>query len=135
MARPPLELDVSYSAAGSKVGRERLIAEAVDFAVSEVAFPAAEQAALAASGRASSVVVPVAAAPLAFMFNVVGTNGARITDLRLTAADACRIFTEPAIRWDDPSIAAANPGRALPPRAIRPVVRADESGESLAGSR
>ncbi|MFM7068856.1 MAG: substrate-binding domain-containing protein, partial [Actinomycetes bacterium] len=82
------------------------------------------------SGRGSFVYVPVVAGALAFMFNVIGTNGQRITNLRLTASDACRIFTEPDIKWNDPSIAATNPGLPLPTSKIRPVVRSDRSGTS-----
>ena len=131
IAKPPYGLSVNYSRAGSTFGRQKYLTGALDFGVSDIQFQPDEQPAVAASPRKNFVYVPVSAGALAFMFNVIGTDGNRITNLRLTQSDACRLFTEPGITWNDPSIQASNPGVALPPTGVRPVVRSDGSGTSF----
>jgi ABC-type phosphate transport system substrate-binding protein len=101
----------------------------VDFGASDIEYQSDEQNLINASSRKDFVYVPVSAGPVALMFNLIGPGG-RISDLNLTRRDACRIFTEPEIKWNDPSIQATNPGVALPDRKIRPVVRNDGSGTS-----
>ncbi|MFM7069189.1 MAG: substrate-binding domain-containing protein, partial [Actinomycetes bacterium] len=100
VARPPLGIRINYSSAGSGFGRDKYISGALDFGQSDIPFLDEELPRVKSSGRGSFVYVPVVAGALAFMFNVVGTNGQRITNLRLTANDACRIFTEPDIKWN-----------------------------------
>jgi phosphate transport system substrate-binding protein len=130
VANPPYKLSVNYSATGSGFGRERYMSGALDFGQSDIQFLPDEQGTLNGSGRKDFVYVPVAAGAVAFMFNVIGTNGQRITDLKLTQREACRIFTEPGIKWNDPGIVATNPNAPLPDRPIRPVVRDDRAGTS-----
>ena len=130
VAKPPYNDRINYSSAGSGFGRDKYISGALDFGQSDIAFLDEEIPRVKSSGRGDYVYVPTVAGALAFMFNVVGTNGQRITNLKLTAADACRIFTEPDIKWNDPSIAASNPGIPLPASKVRPVVRSDRSGTS-----
>ena len=129
VARAPFNLRINYSSAGSGFGRDKFISGALDFGQSDIAFLDDELPRVRAAGR-DFVYVPVVAGALAFMFNVTGTDGRRITNLRLTANDVCRIFTEPVMRWNDPSIVATNPGLPLPSELVRPVVRSDRSGTS-----
>ncbi|MFM7064130.1 MAG: substrate-binding domain-containing protein [Actinomycetes bacterium] len=131
VAKPPFNVRINYSSAGSGFGRDKFISGALDFGQSDIAFLDEEIPRVKASGRGDFVYVPTVAGALAFMFNVIGTNGQRITNLRLTANDACRIFTEPDIRWNDPAIVASNPGIPLPASKVRPVVRSDRSGTSF----
>lgn len=130
VSKPPYNIRINYSSAGSGFGRDKYITGSLDFGQSDISFLEDELPRVRASGRGSYVYVPVVAGALAFMFNVVGTNGQRITNLKLTANDACRIFTEPDIKWNDPSIVANNPGVPLPSTKARPVVRSDRSGTS-----
>lgn len=130
VAKPPYNLSINYTSAGSGFGRDKFISGALDFGQSDIEFLDEELARLNGSPRGNFVYVPVAAGALAFMFNVAGTNGKRITDLKLTADAACKVFTQPNIKWNDPAIAATNPGVGLPDRKIRPVVRSDRSGTS-----
>ena len=130
VAGPPYGLSVNYTSAGSTFGREQYMAGTLDFGVSDIRFQPEEQGRLQASPRRSFVYVPISAGALAFMYNVVGTDGRRITDLKLTQEDVCRLFTEPDITWNDPSIASYNPGVPLPPSRVRPVLRSDGSGTS-----
>lgn len=131
VSKPPYNLRINYSAAGSGFGRDKYISGALDFGQSDIPFLPEELPRVRESGRGAFVYVPVAAGALAFTYNVTGTNGRRLGNIRLTARDACRLFTEPGIRWDDPSIARTNPGVPLPARPVRPVVRSDRSGTSF----
>ncbi|MFZ4432747.1 MAG: substrate-binding domain-containing protein [Microthrixaceae bacterium] len=130
VAKPPYNLKINYTSAGSGFGRDKFISGALDFGQSDIQFLPEEIDRLNGTNRKGFVYVPVAAGAVAFMFNVKGTNGKRITDLKLTPDAACKIFTAPNIKWNDPSIASTNPGVGLPDRRIRPVVRSDRSGTS-----
>ncbi len=130
VAKPPYNLKINYTSAGSGFGRDKFISGALDFGQSDIQFLPEEINRLNGTNRKGFVYVPVAAGAVAFMFNVNGTNGRRITDLKLTPEAACKIFTVPNIKWNDPSIASTNPGVGLPDRKIRPVVRSDRSGTS-----
>lgn len=130
VAKPPYNLGINYAATGSTFGRDKYITGALDFGQSDIQFLDDEQARLQKSGRQNFVYVPVAAGAVAFMFNLAGTDGKRITDLNLTTDAACKIFTVPNIKWNDPSIASTNPGAKLPDRPVIPVVRQDRSGTS-----
>ncbi len=57
-------------------------------------------------------------------------NGKRVTNLRLSGENVAKIFTGVLTQWNDPAIAADNPGLVLPARTIVPVVRSDGSGSS-----
>lgn len=130
VARPPYNLQINYNAAGSTFGRDQYRLGLVDFGQSDIPFPPYELPALNASARKDFVYVPVSAGAVGFLFNVIGANGARITDLKLTQAAVCRMFTEPGMAWNDPAIVESNPGIPLPAEKIRPVVRSDSSGTS-----
>ena len=123
------DIALNYQAGGSTQGRLNYLNGTVDFGASDSEYQSDEQNLINASSRKDFVYVPVSAGPVALMFNLIGPAG-RISDLNLTRRDACRIFTEPDIKWNDPSIQATNPGVALPDRKIRPVVRNDGSGTS-----
>ena len=123
VARPPYSLKVDYQAAGSTFGREKYISGQLDFADSDIPFQDDEVGRVAASPRRNFAYVPVSAGGLGFMYNVVGTDGRRITNLRLSQRNVCRLFTEEAITWNDPAIQAENPGSAAT-RRQRPPRRA-----------
>jgi len=130
VARPPYSLAVDYQAAGSTFGREKYISGQLDYGVSDIPFQNDEVGRVQASARKNFVYVPVSAGGLGFMYNVTGTDGQRITSLKLSQRDLCRVFTEEAITWNDPEIQAENPGLPLPADPVRPVVRSDGSGTS-----
>ncbi|MEX0767197.1 MAG: substrate-binding domain-containing protein [Microthrixaceae bacterium] len=124
------DLTINFQAGGSTQGRLNYLNGTVDFGASDIEYQGEEQRLIDASPRRDFVYVPVSAGPVALMFNVIGTDGRRISDLNISRRDACRIFTEPEISWNDPSIAATNPGLPLPAKKIRPVVRNDGAGTS-----
>ena len=77
----------------------------------------------------SLVNIPLAVAALMVVYNVPGIGAS--AHLRLNGAVLARIFSGKIGRWDDPAIAALNPGVKLPGTAIVPVHRADSSGSTF----
>ncbi|MGE0308808.1 MAG: hypothetical protein AB7Q27_23990 [Acidimicrobiia bacterium] len=57
-------------------------------------------------------------------------DGSTLSDLRLSPRNLCRVFTEPDMVWNDPLIAADNPGVSLPDLPITPVVPTEGSAEA-----
>ena len=62
-------------------------------------------------------------------------NGQQVTNLRLSGENITKIFTGEITNWDDPALAADNPGLKLPNQAIVPVVRSDGAGYELRALR
>jgi phosphate transport system substrate-binding protein len=77
----------------------------------------------------SLVNIPLAVAALMVVYNVPGISTS--AHLRLDGTVLARIFSGKIGRWDDPAIAALNPGVKLPGTAIVPVHRADSSGSTF----
>ncbi len=74
--------------------------------------------------------MPDVAGGLAFEYNLQGPNGASITNLILNGPTLLGIFTGAIKNWNDPSIAALNPGVPLPNEPITAFFRSDASGEN-----
>jgi phosphate transport system substrate-binding protein len=77
----------------------------------------------------SLVNIPLAVAALMVVYNVPGISAS--AHLRLDGTVLARIFSGKIGRWDDPAIAALNPGVTLPGAAIVPVHRTDSSGSTF----
>jgi phosphate transport system substrate-binding protein len=117
-------LDVSYDPIGSGGGREQFLAGGTDFAGSDAALDADELAqAEERCGPSGVFELPNYISPIAVVYNIDG-----IAELNLSPATLAGIFDQRITTWNDPAIAADNPGTALPDLAITPVNRADESG-------
>ena len=129
-ARDPYGLTINYVAQGSSFGRQQYIAGNLDFAASDIPFQPSELPGLNGTSRKDFVYVPVSAGGLGFMYNLIDQQGNRVTNLNLTRAAVCRIFTEPNMTWNDPEIQNVNPTVALPNQVIHPIVRSDGSGTS-----
>lgn len=120
------QVTVNYKPDGSGAGREAFAAGAAQFAGSDRALTDEELAAGGFAGCAAGATawnLPVYLSPIAIIFNVEG-----VTDLTLDPATAAGIFAGRITRWDDPAIAATNPGVTLPDLPITAVHRADDSG-------
>ena len=63
--------------------------------------------------------MPITAGGTVFMYNLT-INGQRVTNLRLSGENIIKIFTGVITNWDDPAIAADNPGLKLPEPVDRP---------------
>jgi phosphate transport system substrate-binding protein len=75
--------------------------------------------------------VPDTADATALEYNLT-INGQQVTNLRLSGVTIEAIFIGAVTWWNDPLIEADNPGLAMPATLITPVVRSDQSGDTLA---
>ena len=124
-------ITMDYNPSGSTSGRKNFLNGTVDFAASDIPFQFKPEDGSAPENPApgSYAYIPVVAGGTSFMYNLK-INGKRVTNLRLSGENVAKIFTRVITKWDDPAIAADNPGLTLPPRDIVPVVRSDGSGSS-----
>src|SRR5262249_40603941 len=100
-----------------------------NFAASEIPYGVQDGGSFDPPPTRGYAYMPDVAGGLAFMYNLV-IGGQRITSLRLSGAVIAGIFTNQITMWNDPQIAADNPGLTLPSTPIIPVVRTDGSGDS-----
>lgn len=119
-------LRIDYQPNGSTAGRTNFINNAVDFGVSDISFEKSEIANL----KRAFTYVPITAGGLGMMYNLKDAAGRQVTDLKLSANTACKIFTGQISSWNDPQITADN-GKTFKNVAIRPVIRSDGSGTSF----
>jgi phosphate transport system substrate-binding protein len=127
-ATPPYSLSVDYTATSSGDGRFNFGNNTVDFAVSDLQYqsPTFDTA----QPTFPFIYVPFAATGVAFMYHLDGLPAGKT--LQLSSYSICSIMTGGATMWNDPIIAADNPGLTLPSTPIAPVIRADLSGTNLA---
>ena len=62
---------------------------------------------------------------------VINLEGFRPGELRITGPVLAEIYMGDIVKWNDPKIAALNPGKRLPDLPITPVHRADGSGTTF----
>ncbi|GAA2539743.1 phosphate ABC transporter substrate-binding protein PstS [Microbacterium mitrae] len=119
------DVTVTYDPAGSGAGRESFMAGAIAFAGSDRAFKPEElEGTFAACADGSNIIeLPTYISPIAVIFNLEG-----IESLNLDAATTAKLFSGEIKNWNDPAIAALNPGVTLPDLVVNPVHRADDSG-------
>ncbi len=124
-------ITVDYNPSGSSAGRKNFLNGTVDFAASDVPFQFEPDDGSAPESPApgSYAYIPATAGGTAFIYNLK-IDGERVTNLRLSGENIAKIFTGVITQWNDPAIAADNPGLTMPARTIVPVVRSDGSGSS-----
>ncbi|HTW93400.1 MAG TPA: phosphate ABC transporter substrate-binding protein PstS [Tepidisphaeraceae bacterium] len=120
------DVRIAYAAKGSGFGIASIIDKTIDFAGSDAPMNADELAKAKASGG-DVVEIPICAGAVVASYNLPGFNG----DLKLTGDVLANIYLGKVTQWNDPSIAAANPGATLPNLAITPVHRSDGSGTTF----
>ena len=118
------EWSFAYDAVGSGEGISRFVAGVVDFGASDAAMTDEQIAKVAGGVR----MIPATAGLVAVIYNIPGLTA----PLKLPRELLPAIFTGELTEWDDPRIAAANPGAALPSRTIAIVARLDSSGTTFA---
>ena len=115
---------VNYDPVGSGGGREQFVSGGTDFAGSDAALDEEELAAAQERCAGGEVFeLPNYISPIAVVYNLEG-----VEDLNLSPEVLAGIFDQQITTWNDPAIAADNPGVTLPDLAITPVNRSDESG-------
>jgi phosphate transport system substrate-binding protein len=112
---------VDYQSKGSGAGIQDLINNVVDFAGSDAAMNDDEIAQV----KQGVVLLPMTAGEVVIAYNLEGVD-----ELRLPRDVYPAIFSGTITKWNDPKIAAANPGVDLPDKDITVVVRSDSSGTS-----
>lgn len=112
---------VTYEAIGSSAGVARATDQSVDFGVSDVPMT---PAALRQAGLRQ---IPLAGAAVAVVVNLPELAGKAV---KLNGDILADIYQGAITQWNHSQIAGANPGVALPNRAIVPIWRADGSGQS-----
>ncbi len=114
---------VNYDPVGSGAGRTQFIAGGVAFAGSDAYLKQDELTQAQDRCKSDVVEVPAYVSPIAVVYNLQG-----VTDLQLAPGTIADIFNGTITTWNDPAIAADNPGKSLPDQRITPVHRSDESG-------
>lgn len=113
---------VNYQSIGSGGGIAQIKAGTVDFGSSDAPLKAGD---LAASGLAQFPSVMGAVVP------VVNIPGVKAGSVKLTGPILADIFLGKVTMWNDPVIAAVNPGVAFPSLKITVVHRSDGSGTTF----
>jgi phosphate ABC transporter phosphate-binding protein len=120
---------INYASTGSSDGRNQFRSGTVDFAVSEIPYGLTDGGVVDTPPTVGYGYMPIVAGGTSFMYNLQ-VGGKQVTNLRLSGDVITKIFTGVITSWDDPAIAADNPGLELPTRKIVPVVRSDGSGST-----
>jgi phosphate transport system substrate-binding protein len=125
-SRANKDLQVTYQSKGSGAGIRDFQNEIVDFAASDAAMNDEE---IAKVNRGVQL-LPMTAGKVVLAYNLKG-----VKELKLPREVYPAIFLGKVKKWNDPAIAAANPGVDLPDRDITVVVRADSSGTTYVFSK
>jgi phosphate transport system substrate-binding protein len=111
----------NYQSIGSGAGQKLLLNQTVDFGASDA--PMKDEALAKAPGKILHL--PIVAGGVAIIYNLPGNP-----KLKLDGDTLVNIYMGNITKWNDPKIAALNPGVDLPDTAIIPIHRADGSGTS-----
>lgn len=115
---------VNYNATGSGAGVKQFNAKQVDFGGSDSPISGADaEAAKTRCGGNPAWNLPMVVGPVAIAYKLDG-----VTNLTLTGEVAAKIFNGQIKTWNDPALAAINPGVNLPAKPIQVFSRSDESG-------
>jgi phosphate transport system substrate-binding protein len=124
-------ININYQMSSSVLGLNDFAQNELDFGESDI--PYASGQAQFSPGSPYQYLPDVAGA-VAFMYNLTGNDGNRITSLNLDTTAIDDIFTGRIVYWDDPVInnSTLNPQLVgdLPHTKIIPVYRSDASGEN-----
>jgi phosphate transport system substrate-binding protein len=113
------DVTLNYAGGGSGTGRQNLQDAVVDFAGSDGLVSAAD----VPKYKGGFLYIPTVAAPITVSYNLPD-----VRDLQLDADTIARIFQRQLRAWNDPAIAALNPGARLPSTDITVAHRSDGSG-------
>jgi len=113
-------LKLNYQSIGSGGGIAQIKAKTVDFGASDA--PLTKEEMDAAGGLIQFPMITGGVVP------VLSVEGIQPGQLKLTGALLADIYLGKVAQWNDPAIAALNPGLKLPGQAITVVHRADGSG-------
>jgi phosphate transport system substrate-binding protein len=116
------DVKINYNAIGSGGGINSIIAKTIDFAGSDAPMKSKDEE--KAGGADNLVQIPSIAGGVVPAYNLPDVK----TPLNFTGEILADIYLGKIANWNDPKIAAVNPGVTLPDLAITPVHRTDSSG-------
>jgi phosphate transport system substrate-binding protein len=116
---------LNYTSNGSGAGVKEFVGKQTDFGGSDSPLDATKGEVDQAKQRCGSDAwnLPVVFGPIAVTYNLPGVDA-----LALDGPTAAKIFNGAITTWNDPAVAALNPGVSLPADPIHVVFRSDESG-------
>jgi phosphate transport system substrate-binding protein len=117
------QVQINYQALGSGAGIKQFTDGLVDFGASDAAMTDEEIAAVSSG----VVLVPATAGSVVLAYNLPDAPA----ELKLSREAYAGIFLGKITQWNDPKIAAANPGATLPDTKITVVTRSDGSGTTF----
>ncbi len=115
-------VQVNYQSVGSGAGVKDWQQNTVDFGASDAFLSDADMSVAAANG--APVEVPTTFGAVVVAYNLTGLAA----PIKMTPDIIAGIFLGTISTWNDPALAAANPGVTLPSTAISVVHRSDGSG-------
>jgi phosphate transport system substrate-binding protein len=115
------QVTVNYQSVGSGAGIQQFIKQTVDFGASDVPMAAADIT--AAGGPDALVQFPTTLGVESITYNLSG-----VSKLQLDGTTLSNIYLGHIKKWNDPALAALNPGVSLPNKPITVVHRSDGSG-------
>ncbi|MFY9572892.1 MAG: phosphate ABC transporter substrate-binding protein PstS, partial [Blastocatellia bacterium] len=111
-----------YQSIGSGGGIKQISSKTVDFGGSDA--PMKDEELKSAPGELLHI--PTVLGAVVVTYNLSGIT----TDLRLTPEAIAGVYLGKIVKWNDPAIAATNPGLSLPDANITVVRRSEASGTS-----
>jgi phosphate transport system substrate-binding protein len=114
------DVRVNYGAGGSGKGRQDFADLVTDYGCSDAPYKDEDKAKVKGG---EFVYVPMLLGAITISYNLDGVG-----KLQLSADTIAKIFDREITKWNDPAIAADNPGAALPAADIVVAHRADGSG-------
>jgi phosphate transport system substrate-binding protein len=114
--------EINYVQSGSGDGIKGVTKKNLDFACSDAPMDAKEVKAAKEAGG-DVIHIPVAIGAVALVYNLDG-----VKDLKLSGEVLGEIYMRKITKWNDPKIAALNPGVPLPDQPVTPVARDASSG-------
>src|ERR687892_208551 len=112
----------NYQSIGSGGGQKQILAQTVDFGASDG--PMSDENLAKAPGKLLHI--PTVAGAVVLTYNLEGNPA-----LKLDGETIADIFLGKIKKWNDPKIAATNPGAKLPDKEIVVVHRSDGSGTTF----
>jgi phosphate transport system substrate-binding protein len=122
-AQPNLTVNYPNPGGGSGKGRQEFADQVTEWGASDAPYPSADLAKLKGG---TFLYVPTVTAPITVSYNLPS-----VKKLKLTAPTIAKIFQGDVTTWNDPAIAADNPGVKLPSTKITVARRSDSSGTTF----
>lgn len=115
-------IQINYQSIGSGGGRQQFLAKTVAFGASDA--PLTDEQITQAGGASNVVEVPVTQGSVVIAYNLPGVS----KQLRFSPETISGMYLGSIKLWNDPKIAADNPGVSLPTKPVLVVHRSEGSG-------